>query len=61
MTYHLLRSVLIVFFTLIITEQGFAQKQNNQWRFGYEGGINFNTSPPTNTPPSAILTGEGGA
>jgi gliding motility-associated-like protein len=53
--------VLIVFFTLIITEQGFAQKQNNQWRFGYEGGINFNTSPPTNTPPSAILTGEGGA
>lgn len=59
--YHLLRPVLILFFTLIITEQGFAQKQNNQWRFGYEGGINFNTSPPTNTPPSAILTGEGGA
>ena len=26
-----------------------AQKQNNQWRFGYGGGIDFNFCPPIGT------------
>lgn len=38
-----------------------AQKQNNQWRFGYRGGINFNQTPPVEAPGSVLETQEGSA
>lgn len=39
----------------------YSQKQNNQWRFGTGGGIDFNVSPPSFVSGSAISTGEGSA
>ncbi|MFN9883410.1 MAG: hypothetical protein ACK53R_08505, partial [Bacteroidota bacterium] len=36
-------SVLISLYTFSVQ----AQKQNNQWRFGLQSAIDFNTSPPT--------------
>lgn len=39
----------------------FAQNQNNQWRFGYGGGVNFNTNPPSFVPGAPIATQEGSA
>lgn len=45
----------LLFFALF----SFAQNQNNQWRFGDFGGINFNTNPPTSVTNSAINTTEG--
>ena len=39
----------------------FAQKQNNQWRFGYAGGVSFNSAPPVGVSGSLIRTGEGSA
>lgn len=39
----------------------FAQNQNNQWRFGYAGAINFNTTPPSNVTGCLIGTPEGSA
>lgn len=36
-----------------------AQQLNNQWRFGNNRGINFNTTPPTAVNTSAIGTSEG--
>ncbi len=39
----------------------FAQKQNNQWRFGTGGAIDFNTVPPSFVAGAAIITGEGSA
>jgi len=41
--------------------EGFSQKQNNQWRFGSGGGIDFNNTPPVFIPGSAINTFEGSA
>ncbi len=38
-----------------------AQKQNNQWRFGYSGGVSFNTIPPVFVSGSAVFTQEGSA
>jgi gliding motility-associated-like protein len=38
-----------------------AQKQNNQWRFGNNAGIDFNTSPPTYLTVNTIQTPEGSA
>lgn len=38
-----------------------AQNQNNQWRFGSNGTIDFNTVPPSSPGNSLILTGEGSA
>lgn len=38
-----------------------SQKQNNQWRFGYNAGIDFNTSPPTYVSVNTINTSEGAA
>ena len=40
----------------------FAQnKQNNQWRFGNGGGVDFNTNPPTFVSGAALVTSEGSA
>lgn len=38
-----------------------AQNQNNQWRFGNSGGIDFNTNSPINVSGSSIATYEGSA
>jgi gliding motility-associated-like protein len=38
-----------------------AQKQNNQWRFGYGSGIDFNSTPLSVVTGSSSATGEGGA
>lgn len=46
---------------LLTSEILTAQKQNNQWRFGYSGGVSFNAIPPVFVPGSAISTGEGSA
>jgi hypothetical protein len=39
----------------------YSQKQNNQWRFGYGGGISFNTNPPSFVVGAPIATEEGSA
>jgi len=39
----------------------FAQKQNNQWRFGNVGAIDFNTVPPSFVTGAALSTFEGSA
>jgi gliding motility-associated-like protein len=39
----------------------YGQNQNNQWRFGNGGGIDFNVNPPLFQGGSQILTGEGSA
>ncbi len=54
-------SCIVSFLVLLICTYSFAQKQNHQWRFGIEGGINFNTNDPSNVSGSAISTGEGSA
>ncbi|MBK7426422.1 MAG: gliding motility-associated C-terminal domain-containing protein [Saprospiraceae bacterium] len=46
---------------IFISTISIAQKQNNQWRFGDGGGINFNILPPVNAQDAAIITGEGSA
>lgn len=38
-----------------------AQKQNNQWRFGSGGGIDFNSTPPGFVSGALIATAEGSA
>ena len=50
--------LICAFFTFA---HSFSQKQNNQWRFGYGSGINFNTSPATSVTGLPILTQEGSA
>ena len=39
----------------------FGQKQNNQWRYGGAGAIDFNTVPPSFVTGCVIATGEGSA
>jgi gliding motility-associated-like protein len=36
-------------------------KQNNQWRYGNGGGVDFNTNPPTFVSGAALVTSEGSA
>jgi hypothetical protein len=51
-----------LFFTLLFCSTiVFSQKQNNQWRFGRSGGIDFNSSPAVFVSGSSISTGEGSA
>jgi gliding motility-associated-like protein len=52
---------LILFVVLIIGKISFTQKQNNQWRFGNGGAIDFNTLPPSFVTGCPILTSEGSA
>jgi gliding motility-associated-like protein len=52
---------LLFFIILVICYNSFAQKQNNQWRFGNGGAIDFNTVPPSFVAGAAIITGEGSA
>jgi PKD repeat protein len=48
--------LLILFFQI-----SFAQKQNNQWRFGVGGALDFNTLPPSFVAGCPISTTEGSA
>jgi hypothetical protein len=52
---------LLLLIIIATCHNAFAQKQNNQWRFGNGGGIDFNTIPPGNVSGSAITTPEGSA
>jgi gliding motility-associated-like protein len=52
---------LILFIILVMCHNSFAQKQNNQWRFGGAGAIDFNTVPPSFVNGCVIATGEGSA
>jgi hypothetical protein len=52
---------LTFFIFLLICNNAFAQKQNNQWRFGGAGAVDFNTVPPSFVTGCPILTSEGSA
>lgn len=52
---------LLLFMIIVICHNTFAQKQNNQWRYGLGGAIDFNTTPPSFVAGSALATGEGSA
>lgn len=56
----ILLSFLFLFF-LLNNSVTFAQKQNNQWRFGFGGGIDFNTNPPSFSSGALISAPEGSA
>ena len=52
----------LLFFMILVTcNNSFAQKQNNQWRFGFGGALDFNTLPPSFVNGSVIATSEGSA
>lgn len=57
----LMKRIYLFFTLLIYSTTVFSQKQNNQWRFGRDGGIDFNSSPPVFVSGSSIATGEGSA
>ena len=52
---------IILLIVIVIYNSSFAQKQNNQWRFGTTGAIDFNTVPPSFVTGCLISTGEGSA
>jgi gliding motility-associated-like protein len=58
---RILASIFSLILILTISTNCLCQQQNNQWRFGNGGGINFNTTPPNFTGGSAITTSEGSA
>ena len=47
---------LILIIILVICNNAFAQKQNNQWRFGFGASIDFNTIPPSFPSGAALPT-----
>jgi hypothetical protein len=51
----------IALFLVLLFQFTYAQKQNNQWRFGNSGAIDFNTAPPSFIAGAALSTGEGSA
>ncbi len=51
----------LILLCCLIAGFGYGQKQNNQWRFGRGGGVNFNASPPAFIGGGATQTGEGSA
>jgi hypothetical protein len=48
-------------FIMLICQNSFAQKQNNQWRFGFGGALDFNTLPPSFVNGCVIAASEGSA
>jgi gliding motility-associated-like protein len=48
-------------FIMLICQNSFAQKQNNQWRFGGGAAIDFNTVPPSFVNGCVIVASEGSA
>ena len=57
--YSAIYYVLILSFTINSAEFLNAQNQNNFWVYGYQAGINFNTSPPSYEGGFAIQASEG--
>ncbi len=53
--------ILFFLFSAFSLHSVMAQNQNNQWRFGEKGAIDFNTNPPGSPSGSAIQTPEGSA
>lgn len=51
----------LLFILLVLCNNAFAQKQNNQWRFGSAGAIDFNKVPPSFVSGCSISTPEGSA
>jgi len=51
----------ISFFLIWASFSLFSQNQNNQWRFGLNGAVDFNTTPPTSPAGCALQTPEGSA
>jgi gliding motility-associated-like protein len=47
---------IILIIILVICNNAFAQKQNNQWRFGFGASIDFNTIPPSFPSGAALPT-----
>jgi gliding motility-associated-like protein len=52
---------LVFFIILLINVTSFAQEQNNQWRFGFGGALDFNTLPPSFVNGCVIAATEGSA
>ena len=59
----MIKCKILFLFVLIfeISNFAYAQKQNNQWRFGFGGALDFNTLPPSFVNGSVIATSEGSA
>lgn len=53
--------ILVSFFLIWASFSLFSQNQNNQWRFGLNGAVDFNTTPPTSPAGCALQTPEGSA
>lgn len=53
--------ILSLFFFGSMLSDLFSQNQNNQWRFGQNSAVDFNTMPPENPPGCALQTPEGSA
>ena len=47
--------------SICVATQLFAQRQNNQWRFGQNAAIDFNSAPPASPSGCVIQTPEGSA
>jgi gliding motility-associated-like protein len=56
---HPQKSILFLF--ILAFQITLAQNQNNQWRFGTAGAIDFNTVPPSFVTGAALSTSEGSA
>lgn len=56
-----MRTLLTIFFlcTIFFPQQLLSQGEGNNWYFGFNAGLNFETSPPTVLTNSAIGTNEG--
>ena len=52
---------ILFLFICVLNTYAFAQKQNNQWRFGTTGAIDFNTVPPSFVTGAVLSTFEGSA
>jgi hypothetical protein len=58
---HAALSLLIPALSLLSASISHAQNQNNFWVYGYQAGINFNTTPPSYEGGFAIQASEGAA
>lgn len=54
-------AILLFIFLVCISFRLFSQNQNNQWRFGFNIAVDFNTSPPSSPSGCAMQTPEGSA
>lgn len=53
-----MRYIYITFLLLYVHVTLFAQKQTNNWHFGFKAGIDFNTIPPSSITDSEMITNE---